>query len=182
MAHENGKKCTNHEFFYDFLEIVWRGPRPFKTPKACAIAHEMARNARNHEFSMISGKSCDGVPDHLNPWRTPKPCAITHENGQKCPKSRFFYDFVKIVWRVPDHLNPRRTPKLCAIAHENGQKCPKSWVFYDLVKIMWRGPGPFKSTSDHQIVCYIPRKWPEMQEIKSFLWFRENRATVSWTI
>ena len=147
-----------------------------------SIAHEMAWNARNHEFSMISWKYCHGFPDHLNPRQTPKPCATAHENGKKCTKSRVFYDFVKIVWRGPDHLNPRRTPKLCAIAHENGQKWPKSRVFYDFVKIMWRVPGPFKSTSDPKIMCYSPRKRPEMSEITSFLWFSENHVTGSRTI
>ena len=155
---------------------------PRQTPKPCAIAHENARNARNHEFSMISWKWCDGVPNHINPRQNPKPCAIAQENARNARN----HDFSMISWKscdgVPDHLNPRRTAKPCAIAHENRQKCTKSRVFYDFVKIVWRGTGPIKSTPHPKNVCYSPQKRSEMHEITSFLWFREYRGTASRTI
>ena len=100
-----------------------------------------------------------------NPWKRPEMPQITS-----------FYDIEKIGWRGPGPYDSMSDPKPCAIGHENGKKCPKSRILYDFMKIVC-GSGPFKSTSDPKIVCYSPLKRPEIPEITSFLWFRENRVT-----
>ena len=40
--------------------------------------------------------------------------------------------------------------------------------FSDFVKLLIKGLGQFNSTPDPKIVCYSPRKRPEMTEIMSF--------------
>ena len=92
IAHENDKKCQKSRGFNDFVKIVWRGPEQFKStsdPKTvCYSSWKTASNARNHEFSIISWKSSDGVP-----------------------KSRVFHNFVKIEWRGSGPLKSTSDPK-----------------------------------------------------------------------
>ena len=114
---------------------------------------------------MISQKSCDGLPDHLNPRRTPKLCAIAHENGQKCPKSRVFT--IPLESCIGGHGASKsfRDPKKWTISPENVQKCSKSRVFTMPLESWTGGHGASKSSRDPKNVDYSPQKRPEMSEI-----------------
>ena len=100
-------------------------------------------------FFMISQKSWDGVPDHLNPRWTTKPCAIAHENGQKCPKLRVFTTPLESCTLRQRALKSSRDRKTVDYSPRKRPEMPEITSLDDVVIVVYQGsrgteilPGP----------------------------------------
>ena len=107
---------------------------------------------------MISQKSCDGIPDHLNPRRTPTPCALAHENCQKSPKSRVFTMPLETCTGGHGALKSSWDPKTVDYSPRKRPEMPEIASFCDATRVVYRLSWD-----------YSPRKRREMSEITSFL-------------
>ena len=117
---------------------------------------------------MVSQKSCDGVPDHLNPRQTPKLCAIAHENGQKCPKSRVFTMPLESCTGGHGALKSYRDPNTVCSSTRKRPEVPEITSFYDSNRVVYRGSRGIEIFPGPKTVCYSARKRPDMPEITNF--------------